>query len=101
MWKVTGDAGVEVLPVVPVVYEGVDEVGRKQMAGLCDWIGWLSRKSGRESISHLAETGGEDREKDICGRLIYTPKGLVQRQKSVGGGGWRGGGVAQLGEWSL
>ena len=93
VWAVTGDSGVEVLPVVPVVFEGTDETGRELLAGVADWIGWIGKKSGRESVSHLAATGGEDREKDISGRTIYNPRFIVQRQRSVGAGGWRSGGA--------
>ena len=91
VWAVTGDVGVEVLPVMPVVYENLDELGRELLAGLSDWIGWVGKKAGRDSIGHLAETGGEDREKEICGRMVYNPRVIIQRERSGGAGGWRGG----------
>ena len=55
---VTGDTGVEVLPVCPVIWEGLDERGRELVHGLQDWIMWLSEVSGRESVEKLAKAGG-------------------------------------------
>ncbi len=49
-----------VLPVCPVVYEGLDEVGGRLISGLQDWIRWVAEEGGRKSISHLAETGGKE-----------------------------------------
>jgi hypothetical protein len=89
VWGVTGDAGVEVLPVAPVVYDGLDELGRELIAGLCDWIGWIGRKAGRDSIVQLAATGGGDREESVCGRVVYAPMAVVQKPKGGGVGGWR------------
>ena len=44
---VTGDCGIEVLPVCPVVYEGLDEVGGRLISGLQDWIRWVGESVGR------------------------------------------------------
>jgi hypothetical protein len=66
--EVTGDSGIEVLPVCPVVYEGLDEVGGRLISGLQDWIRWISEEGGKKSISHLAETGG--------GKLCWGKGGL-------------------------
>ncbi len=66
VWEVTGDSGIEVLPVCLVVYEGLDEVGGRLISGLQDWIRRISEEGGRKSISHLAETGG--RETELGGR---------------------------------
>ncbi len=60
VWEVTGDSGIEVLPVCPVVYEGLDEVGGRLISGIQDWIRWISEEGGRQSISLLAETGGKE-----------------------------------------
>jgi hypothetical protein len=56
VWKVTGDTGIEVLPIVPVVFEGLDEVGSTLISALKDWIKWVSEQKGRNSIRALAET---------------------------------------------
>jgi hypothetical protein len=52
--EVTGDTGVEVLPVVPVVFEGLDSVGRELLGGLRGWIEWIAEKTGRAEIKELA-----------------------------------------------
>ncbi len=52
VWEVTGDSGIEVLPVCPVVYEGLDELGGRLINGVQDWIKWISEEGGRKSISH-------------------------------------------------
>jgi hypothetical protein len=58
MMSVTGDCGIEVLPVVQVVFEGLDQVGRELISGLREWIGWIAGKSGRTGIAELRNTGG-------------------------------------------
>ncbi len=66
VWTVTGDIGIEVLPFVPVVMEGMDEVGRDLLGGLKDWVRWISDKSGRGAIAKLAETCGRESESVGC-----------------------------------
>ncbi len=36
---VTGDCGVEVLPVAPVVFEGLDRVGKELVTGIKEKVG--------------------------------------------------------------
>jgi hypothetical protein len=38
MMGVTVDTGIEVLPLVPVVYVGLDKVGRELIGRLREWI---------------------------------------------------------------
>ncbi len=56
--EVTGDCGIEVLPVAPVVFEGLDETGKILIQAVREWIKWVGEKSGREEICALSETGG-------------------------------------------
>jgi hypothetical protein len=73
VWKVTGDTGIEVLPVVPVVYEGIDEVGATLISALKDWIKWLAEQKGRNSIRALAETGGREYDTEMTATFVYKP----------------------------
>jgi hypothetical protein len=57
---VTGRAAIEVLPVVPVVREGLDVVGRELITGVREWIRWISEKTERKSIEKLIWTGGRE-----------------------------------------
>jgi hypothetical protein len=65
--SVTGDIGIEVLPVVPVCYEGVDKLGQELLGGLRMWVNWISMKSGRIEImviGQYCETGESRRGND-------------------------------------
>ncbi len=73
VWKVTGDTGIEVLPIVPVVFEGLDEVGTTLISALKDWIKWVAEQKGRNSIRALAETGGREYDTEIVATYIYKP----------------------------
>ncbi len=53
---VTGDCGVEVLPVAPVVFEGLDRVGKELVTGVRDR--WVGEKSGRKEIIESSFTSG-------------------------------------------
>jgi hypothetical protein len=59
--SVTGDIGIDVLPVVPVCYEGVDKLGQELLGGLRMWVNWISLKSGRIEIMELASTVRQER----------------------------------------
>ena len=85
VWEVTGDSGIEILPVCPVVYEGLDEVGGRLISGVQDWIRWISEEGGRKSISLLAETGGKETVLGEGGTEIYKP-GFLRLQAKKGGG---------------
>ncbi len=45
---ITGDCAVEILPVVPVVFEGLDKVGSELNGGLRGWIEWIAEKRGEK-----------------------------------------------------
>jgi hypothetical protein len=47
---VIGKADIEILPVVPVVREGMDQVGRELLTMVREWVEWIGVKSGRESV---------------------------------------------------
>ncbi len=65
VFSVTGDIGIEVLPFVPVVFEGIDEIGKGLIGGVQEWIKWISEKSGREEVAKLCETGGREYVTDV------------------------------------
>jgi hypothetical protein len=73
VWGVTGDIGIEILPVTPVVFEGIDTVGSCLISGLKDWIRWVGVQKGRDSIKELAETGGREYDESIQTVYIYKP----------------------------
>ena len=86
VWEVTGDSGIEVLPVVPVIFDGIDEVGRKLLSGLQDWIRWIGEEGGRKAVACLSETGGLEVEVGEEGVEIYKP-GFLKLQAKKGGNG--------------
>jgi hypothetical protein len=59
---IVGKAEIEVLPVVPVVHEGVDLVGRELLSMLHERVEWVGVVSGRESVRRLSGTGGRESE---------------------------------------
>ncbi len=65
VFSVTGDIGIEVLPFVPVVFDGIDEIGRGLIGGVQEWIKWIAEKSGRDEIAKLCETGGKENVTDL------------------------------------
>jgi hypothetical protein len=67
---VTGNAGIEVLPVVR---EDVDQVGRELIGMVKEWVDWIGRESGRESVRKLSATGGCESEKDRWSTYIWKP----------------------------
>jgi hypothetical protein len=90
VWGVTGDSGVEVLPVCPVVWEGLDVRGRELIHGLQDWIKWVGEVGGRESVGKLALAGGLEWEAGNGKLETYKPGFLKLQVKQGGGNGeWR------------
>ena len=73
VWIAMGDIGVEVLPIVPVVYEGLDEKGGELLAGVKNWVEWVVEEKGRESIRELALTGGAETVWRESSSVIYRP----------------------------
>jgi len=73
VYGVTGDCGVEVLPICLVVFEGLDEVSGRLISRLQDWIRWVAEAVGRESVAHLAEAGGSEVEVGEGGTDTYRP----------------------------
>jgi hypothetical protein len=51
-----------VVPFVPVVFDGIDEIGMELIGGVQEWIRWIAEKSGREEIVKLSETGERESE---------------------------------------
>ena len=85
-WTMMGDIGVEVLPFVPVIYEGIDSIGGELLGGVKNWIEWISVQKGKESVGELAKTGGVE----VCWgrstRTIYRPSFISMTNR-----GWKDG----------
>jgi hypothetical protein len=62
MMAITGDIGIEVVPCLPVIFDGLDETGRELLGGVREWLCWIAKKSGREEFVKLSETGGRESE---------------------------------------
>ena len=81
VWALTGDIGIEVLPCVPVVFENIDQVGEELLAGMRNWIEWISEVEGKEAVGELSRTGGEE----ICwartSTVIYRPSFVIMTPK--------------------
>jgi hypothetical protein len=71
VFGVTGDIGIEVLPFVPVVFEGIDDVGKELICGVQEWVKWIGKTSGRVEIGRLSETGGVEVEKSGGGNVTF------------------------------
>jgi hypothetical protein len=74
--NITGDIGIEVLPVVPVCFEGLDKVGRDLLGGLRMWINWIGEKGGRVEIKELSNTAGRERGGDEV-TFLWKPSFLL------------------------
>ncbi len=68
---VTGDIGIEMLPFVPVVFDGIDDVGRELICGVQEWVKWIGKTSGRNEIERLSETCGVDVERSGGGNVHF------------------------------
>jgi hypothetical protein len=71
VFGVTGDIGIEVLPFVPVVFDGIDDVGRELICGVQEWVKWIGKTSGRSEMERLSETGGVDVERSGGGNVHF------------------------------
>jgi hypothetical protein len=60
-----------VLPVVPVVFEDMDRLGREFVTGLSHWVDWIGQVKGRECIRELGGSGGRNKGNEEC-RVQYT-----------------------------
>jgi hypothetical protein len=63
----TGNTGIEVLPVVPVVRKGMDQVGRELIGMIHEWVDWIGEKSGRVSVRKLSGMSGRESENETEG----------------------------------
>ena len=95
LWQIMGDIGVEVLPYVPVVYAGLDDKGGELLAGVKNWIEWVSEQKGRRSIGELAKTGGTETGWRESSNVIHIQAELCEHDKQ---GKRKGGGGAGLEE---
>ena len=73
IWAITKDFGIEVLPCVPMIYEGIDVMGGELPAVVRNWLKWMAEQKGRESIGKLGRTGGEEVSWGRTSRIIYRP----------------------------
>jgi hypothetical protein len=74
---VVGRAEIEILPVVPVVRDGVDKLGRELVSMVREWVEWIGVVSERESVRRLSGTSGREFEKE-SEEKIFTWKPSVQ-----------------------
>jgi hypothetical protein len=42
--SITGDIGIEVVPCVPVIFDGLDDIGRELLGGVREWLCWIAKK---------------------------------------------------------
>jgi hypothetical protein len=85
VYGVTGDIGIEVLPFVPVVFDGIDDVGKELIRGVQEWVKWIGEKSGRTEFEKLSETGGREMYSDGEGTLFFwRPAFLIQHGRQGG-----------------
>ncbi len=83
---VVGRADIEILPVVPVVREGVDKVGRVLLSMVGEWIDWIGVLSERESVRRLSRTGGREWDKQDEGTtFIWRPSFLMKVGTGIAG----------------
>jgi hypothetical protein len=82
--EVTGDCGIEVLPVAPVVFEGLDDTGKALIQGVREWIKWAGEKSGREEICALSETGERETEDDEEQTVIWRVTFMIAHGRQAG-----------------
>jgi hypothetical protein len=104
--NVTGDIGIEVLPVVPVCFEGIDKTGQELLGGLRMWVNWIGEKGGRPEVKELSRTAGRERGSDEV-TILWRPSFLLL-QSCQGGRteiGGRGNTLVLLGgereEWKV
>jgi hypothetical protein len=67
----TGNTGIEVLPVVPVVRDGMDKVGRDLIGMMREWVNWIGETSGRESVCKLSGTSGRESETEAGTGTVF------------------------------
>jgi hypothetical protein len=67
---VVGRAEIEILPVVPVVREGMDKVGRELVSMVREWVDWIGVVGERESVRRLSGTSGRECEQQGEGRVF-------------------------------
>ena len=87
-WSLMGDIGVEVLPFVPVVYEGIDSMGGELLGGVKNWIEWISVQKGRELVVELAKTRGVEFSWGRTTRVIYTLQAQLHQYDKQRVEGW-------------
>jgi hypothetical protein len=58
MMSVTGDCGIEILPIVPVVFEGLDQVGRELISGGGNGSSGLEKKVAETGLLSWLKLGG-------------------------------------------
>lgn len=98
VWNISSN--VEVLPVVPFVFPGLDDLGGKLVSRLKDWIKWISDIRGQEEIRYLAETGGREEEGEGT-QWIYPPSFNGQPKECHTSWRNQGGGRAGQGKVNL
>jgi len=62
----------------------LDEVGGRLISGLKEWIRWVSREGGMDSLEQLATTGGREESEGGKGVLVFKPGFLWLHAKRGG-----------------
>ncbi len=81
----TGNMGIEVLPVVLVVREGMDQVGRALIGMVREWVEWVGKQSGRESVCKLSGTSGRECETGTGTETVFQWKPTILMRTNDGG----------------
>jgi hypothetical protein len=80
---VVGRAEIEVLPVVPIVREGLDRLGRELISMVREWVEWIGVVSGRESVMRLSGTSGREFEKEGEEKVFMWKPSFHMKTKDV------------------
>jgi hypothetical protein len=84
VFRVTGDTGIEVVPIIPVCFEGLDKKGKELLGGLRMWINWIGEKSERKEFSELAGTAGWEKEGEEGCNVIWKPTFVIMQSRNGG-----------------
>ncbi len=78
---VMGRAEIEILPVVPVVREGMDKVGKELVSMVREWVDWIGVVSARESVRRLSGTSGRECEQQSEERIFMWKPSFHMKMK--------------------
>jgi hypothetical protein len=70
---------------VPVVFDGIDEVGMEMIGGVQEWIRWIAEKGEHDEIVSLSETGGRESEMSEDAKPVFWKPSFVFQHGRKGG----------------